>query len=177
MRLIDKTPKVSRRDFIAAGGAAAIVVSGTSLINPGEAWGMEVKNLKPETMRTLIQMARDIYPHDRFGDKIYAEAMKGHDAAAGKDAATKTLLEEGVATLDTMAKAKHKVGYADVGWEGQRVAILKEIEGGAFFQKIRGGLVTGIYNRKDVWAKLGYEGPSAEKGGYIERGFDDIAWL
>ncbi|HDL17353.1 MAG TPA: Twin-arginine translocation pathway signal, partial [Rhizobiales bacterium] len=44
-------------------------------------------------------------------------------------------------------------------------------------QKIRGGLVTGLYNRKDVWAKLGYEGESASKGGYIDRGFDDIDWL
>jgi hypothetical protein len=28
-----------------------------------------------------------------------------------------------------------------------------------------------------VWAKFGYEGPSADKGGYISRGFDDIDWL
>ena len=64
--------------------------------------------------------------------------------------------------------------YVDVGWEANRVALLEEIADGAFFQKIRGGLITGIYNRKDVWAKLGYEGPSFEKGGYLKRGFDDI---
>jgi len=177
MRIIDKTSRVSRRDFVATSGAAVIVVSGAALVNPGEAWGMKLSNLKPETMRTLIQMARDIYPHDRFSDKIYAEAMKGYDGAAGKDANTKKLLEEGVVTLDTMSKAQHGVGYADVGWESDRVAILRQIEDGEFFQKIRGGLVTGIYNRKDVWAKLGYEGPSFEKGGYLERGFDDINWL
>lgn len=138
---------------------------------------MEVQNLKPETMRTLILVARDIYPHDRFGDRIYAVAVKGHDEAAGKDPAAKALIEEGIATLDTMAKAKHGSGYIDVGWENDRVALLKEIAGGDFFQKIRGGLVTGIYNQKDVWTKLGYEGPSFPKGGYIERGFDDISWL
>lgn len=177
MRTIDKRPRVSRREFLATTGAAVIVVSGNALINPGEAWGLEVKHLKPETMRTLIQMARDIYPHDRFSDRIYVEAMKGHDEAAGKDAATKTLLEDGVATLDGMAKARHGVAYADVGWEGDRVAILDTIQNGAFFQKIRGGLITGIYNRKDVWAQLGYEGESFSKGGYIKRGFNDITWL
>ncbi len=177
MRLVDKISKVSRRDFLAAGGAAAITISGTALINPGEAWGMMVKNLKPATMRTLIQMARDIYPHDSFGDRIYAEAMKGHDKAAGKDAGTKKLLEDGVALLNSKANARHAMPYTDVGWESDRVAILKEIEGDAFFQKIRGGLVTGIYNNKDVWAKLGYEGDSFSKGGYLERGFDDISWL
>jgi hypothetical protein len=177
MRLVDKISKVSRRDFLAASGAAAITISGSALLNPGEAWGMMVKNLKPASMRTLIQMARDIYPHDSFGDKIYAEAMKGYDDEAGADAGAKKLLEDGVALLDSKAKAKHGTGYIDVGWESDRVAILKEIEGDAFFQKIRGGLVTGIYNNKVVWAKLGYEGASFPKGGYLERGFDDISWL
>ena len=177
MRLVDKISKVSRRDFLAASGAAAITISGASLINPGEAWGMEVKNLNPASMRTLIQMARDIYPHDSFGDRIYALALKGHDDASGKDAALKALLEDGVALLNTKAKAKHGMSYTDVGWEADRVEILKGIEGDAFFQKVRGGLVTGIYNNKDVWAKLGYEGASFSKGGYLERGFDDISWL
>lgn len=177
MRKIDKKAKVSRRDFLAAGGAAAVIVSGGALVNPGEAWGMEVRGLKPETMRTLIQMARDIYPHDRFGDRIYAEAVKGHDEAAVKDPAAKSLIEDGVASLDAIAREKHGTGYADIGWESERVAMLRQIEDGEFFQAVRGGLVTGIYNRKDVWVKLGYEGPSFPEGGYIERGFDDISWL
>lgn len=177
MRTIDRVSKISRRDFLATTGAAALVVSGNALVSPGEAWGLEVKTLTPETMRTLIQMARDIYPHDRLGDRYYAEAVKGYDAAAAKDAKLKTLLEDGTATLDTMAGSAHGVAYADVGWENDRVALLRQIEGSAFFGKIRGGLVTGLYNRKDVWAKLGYEGESASKGGYIDRGFDDIDWL
>jgi hypothetical protein len=28
-----------------------------------------------------------------------------------------------------------------------------------------------------VWAKLGYQGPSAELGGYINRGFNDQDWM
>ena len=40
-----------------------------------------------------------------------------------------------------------------------------------------GGLVTGLYNQKEVWPLFGYEGESYSKGGYIDRGFDDIAWL
>ncbi len=34
-----------------------------------------------------------------------------------------------------------------------------------------------LYNQQEVWAILGYEGESASKGGYINRGFDDIDWL
>ena len=35
----------------------------------------------------------------------------------------------------------------------------------------------GLYNQPEVWTILGYEGESASKGGYINRGFNDIAWL
>jgi hypothetical protein len=42
---------------------------------------------------------------------------------------------------------------------------------------VRGGLVTGLYNQKEVWPLFGYEGESYSQGGYIDRGFDDIDWL
>ena len=51
------------------------------------------------------------------------------------------------------------------------------IDASAFFQKIRGGMVTGLYNQKEVWPLFGYEGESFSHGGYIDRGFNDIAWL
>jgi len=34
-----------------------------------------------------------------------------------------------------------------------------------------------LYNQKPLWAKFGYEGSSADKGGYINRGFNDIDWV
>lgn len=177
MRVTDKQTRISRRDFVTAGGAAVLLVGSGTLSCPTGAWAMEVKNLKPETMRTLIQMARDIYPHDRLADKHYAEALKGYDDSAGEDAGLKTTLEFGVEMLNGLAKGKHGRDYIDVGWEADRVALLRQIQGGPFFQKIRGGLVTGIYNNTAVWPKFGYEGPSAAQGGYIERGFNDIDWV
>jgi hypothetical protein len=128
-------------------------------------------------MATLIQMARDIYPHDLLADGYYAKAMMGYYQAAAEDATLKQQLDSGVGSLNTAAKAKHGGGYLSVSWEEDRVALLKEMEDSAFFQKIRGGLITGLYNQPEVWAKFGYEGASAEKGGYISRGFDDIDWL
>ena len=54
---------------------------------------------------------------------------------------------------------------------------MQAIEGTVFFGTVRAGLVTGLYNQKEVWPIFGYEGESFSKGGYIERGFDDINWL
>lgn len=173
-----KEEGLSRRDLLKRGGvlgaAAVLTISGSAVLSPPNAWGMEVKALKPETMATLIQMARDVYPHDQVPDKFYAIAMKGYDDKAGTDEAAKKMVEDGIADLDAKAGAS---GYRGLGWEEQRVAVLKQIETTPFFQAVRGGLVTGLYNQKDVWPLFGYEGESYSKGGYIERGFADIEWL
>ena len=153
-------------------------VAGTGfLAHATDAWAVELKALSPATMATLIQMARDIYPHDRIADRFYAIAVKGHDDKAAEDAVHKALIEDGIADLDARAQVAGAPSYLGTGWEIDRVALLRQIESGGFFQAIRGGLVVGLYNQKEVWPIFGYEGESFSKGGYIERGFDDIAWL
>lgn len=173
MRVIDKRETVSRRDFLAGSGKTALgtamVVGTGTLMVPTAGWGMEVKALKPETMATLIQIARDIYPHDQVHDKYYAKAVKGFDDDSKKD-----MVEGGVAGLD---KAAGEGGYLGTGWEADRVDLLKDIEDSDFFQAVRGTLVVSLYNQKALWPLFGYEGASADKGGYIERGFNDIDWI
>jgi hypothetical protein len=117
-------------------------------------------------------MARDIYPHDQVADRFYAVAVKGYDDAAAKD-----LVAAGIASLNAAAQAQGHADYVSIGWEEDRVKVLQAIEGEVFFQTVRAGLVTGLYNQKDVWPIFGYEGESFSQGGYIDRGFDDIDWL
>jgi len=151
----------------------AATAVGANFICAGDAaWALEVTALKPETMATLVVLARDIYPHDRLGDQYYAVAMKGYDSAEEAE-----VVEAGVAALDAAAQGAGFASYAAVPWEGDRVAILRGMAASPFFQKVRGGMVTGLYNQKEVWPLFGYEGESFSKGGYIERGFDDISWL
>lgn len=170
---------LTRRELLRRGTAlGAAYVAGTGfLAHATDAWAMELKALSPEAMATLIQMARDIYPHDRIADQYYAVAVKGHDEKAAGDPAHKALIEAGVAALDTMAQGKGAPSYLGLGWESERVAVLRQIETTPFFQAVRGGLIVGLYNQKEVWPVFGYEGESYSKGGYINRGFDDIAWL
>jgi hypothetical protein len=173
--IYERKPGLSRRELLKRGGAGALlVISGSAVISPQHAWGVETKGLKPETMATLIQVARDIYPHDQVPDRFYAIAVKSHDELAAKDPAHKELIEKGITDLDSMAG---EGGYAEVGWEDDRVALLHKVEATPFFQAVRGGLVVSLYNQKDLWPLFGYEGESYSKGGYVERGFDDIEWL
>lgn len=154
-----------------AAGATFVFGSGFLAARNG-AWATEVTALKPETMATLVQMARDIYPHDRIGDEYYVVAVKGYDT---DEAAAE--IEAGIETLNAAARDSGHASYLDMGWERERADLLRSIEDSPFFQKIRGGLVTGLYNQKAVWPIFGYEGPSYELGGYIDRGFNDINWL
>ncbi|MDQ0468874.1 twin-arginine translocation signal domain-containing protein [Labrys wisconsinensis] len=178
MRAARSTSDISRRRFMAgaAMGAALVVIDG-AVFCPSEAWALEATTLKPETVHTLIRMSRDVYPHDRLGDRTYAVAVKGFDAAAAKDPASRTLFEDGVTTLDGLAANGHAGRYVDVAWEADRLALLRQIENTPFFATVRSGLVVGLYNQKEVWPIFGYEGASAPLGGYIHRGFDDIDWL
>lgn len=76
-----------------------------------------------------------------------------------------------------MNGAMRGIGYAryiDFGWERDRVTLLRGLENSSFFQQIRSGLVTGLYNQKTVWPIFGYEGESYSEGGYINRGFEGI---
>lgn len=165
---------LTRRGLLARSVAfgAALVVGPGFVAQSGAAWAVEVKAIKPESMATLIQMARDIYPHDRITDEFYAVAVKGYD-----DPEKAEMVEAGVAALNAAAAGRGFKDYMDARWEKDRVAILRDIEHGDFFQTVRSGLVTGLYNQKEVWPLFGYEGESFSKGGYITRGFDDIAWL
>ncbi len=156
----------------AAAAGASFVVGAGFVASADAAWAMKTETLTPETMATLIQMARDIYPHDHVGDEYYAIAVKGYDTAeAAPD------IEAGIAALNAAAKSQGHASYLAIGWERDRVDILRSMEDSAFFQQVRGGLVTGLYNQKAIWPLFGYEGESYSHGGYIDRGFDDISWL
>jgi hypothetical protein len=42
---------------------------------------------------------------------------------------------------------------------------------------VRSTAIVALYDDKEVWGLLGYEGSSYEHGGYVDRGFDDLDWL
>ena len=146
--------RLTRRELLASGTAfgTALVVGAGFVAHPGEAWAAEVTALKPETFATLVVMARDT-------------------------AEQAPMVEEGIATLNTMAVGAGHPSYAGAGWEADRVGLLRRIEQTPFFQAVRGGMMVGLYNNPEVWPHFGYEGESFSKGGYLDRGFNDIDWL
>lgn len=181
MRTLDKKTRLNRRGFLKGTGLASIGITvlgaSTLLTSSTEAFAQSFTVLGPDAGKVLLVMARDIFPHDKLGDKYYMHAVEPYDASASKDPALRKLLMDGVASLNAASKKMAGKNYTDIPLEANRVAVLKSIEKTPFFQKIKGDLVTGIYNNKEIFPLLGYEGSSWEKGGYLHRGFNDIDWL
>ena len=94
MRILDKK-SISRRSFLKSGTATAlgITIAGNMVFGKSSAWAASFDNLGGGNAATLIQMARDIFPHDHLADKYYAKVIEGYNAAAAKDAGLKKMIQ------------------------------------------------------------------------------------
>lgn len=173
------TGRLNRRQLLKA-ILASTAVAGFASANAGHAVAnapVAVK-LGKEQRAFMLQMSKDIYPHDGFlDDEPYLKVVDSLIKEAETDQAVAKMLNDGLIDLDQRAYKIYNSSYAEVKGYGAREALLRQIETTDFFQKVRGGLLFGIYDNKDLYAKFGYEGSSWEEGGYIDRGFSDMTWL
>ena len=128
--------------------------------------------LEQNVAETVAALARTVYPHDALPDSVYARVSAKLDEAAGEDAAQAQTINEGVADLDSRGDQPFVERSAE-----QRLADAEAIAGSDFFELVRSTAVVEIYSDAQTWAAFGYEGPSFAKGGYIDRGFNDLDWL
>jgi hypothetical protein len=142
------------------------------LMAPDGAWAMTLQTLSGADGATLLKALRVIYPHDSLGDQYYAVVVEALDQDAKTKPETATLLKDGVAGLNRAMP----MPFLEMS-EGNQLQALEAIQGSDFFQTIRFKVIAVLYNNPRVWQAFGYEGPSYESGGYIERGFDDLGWL
>ena len=177
MRLVEKREVIDRRGFLGrTAGTAALLAAAPVL--PGVAQAA-LKTGDAAAMPTLVKMARDLYPHDMLPDSAYETAVVTIDGTFSDGEVAKMSMGQGVAELnDAATKMKGKT-YLALDAEADRVAVLMGMQqaGSPFFKAMRSGMVTALYNQEGIWKKFGYEGSSAEKGGYLHRGFNDLDWL
>lgn len=169
---------ISRRKFLnSVGAGVAGTVVATTLVGctaTAATTAAENKISMPESShisQTLLIMAKDIYPHEIVENKYYQKIV---DDLAQQE---KTLIGEGVAMLDKLSTEKLGQPFMNVGYEPDRIRILRSIEENPFFIKVRTALMFGIYDNKELFHLFGYQGSSWEKGGYINRGLDELDWL
>lgn len=114
----------------------------------------------PKPVRaTLTAAARALFPHAVLPDSIYdaivARALSDPVQTA-RLTSTARLLDGPPATLRDRLHAN----FAAPGVQTLRLATL-----------------LGIYADPKVTGRFGYQGPSLDAGGYLDRGFADLPWL
>jgi hypothetical protein len=167
----------TRRQLLST--TAFIALTAGMLTTPMSRFAVAAATFDDAQKLQMLRIARDIYPHETLLDNApYQAVVDAILAEAGKDEKVAKLVTDGLADVNKRANAVYKVNFVDIKEGMKREGILRQIELSDFFQKIRGGLLFGIYNNKALYPKFGYDGSSWEKGGFInDPTFGKVDWL
>ena len=158
--------KISRRSFLAGAFATTVYMSLWS-IDPSKA--KITAGSKKEEKELLMKMVRTLYPHDRFPDGPYIRTTEDVINKGNASPENAIMLQEGINQLKSDNFAALNFNKA--------TKYLENMGRTPFFEHVRGTTTVTLYNDKETWELLGYEGYSYDKGGYINRGFNDLDWL
>ena len=125
-----------------------------------------------QARRVLIRIIRVAFPHKGFPDGPYERTADKIFEMANESTWFRIKLTQGIATLNGLAGGS----FVDLD-PAAATRALKRVENTDFFGFIRRTTILNMYDDEDVWEVLGYEGPSFDQGGYIDRGFNDLDWL
>src|ERR1700733_6904357 len=133
---------------------------------------MKYIRLDPELLDQLVAVYRKMFPHDGVPAEFYEHIVRKLEEKAADNPDLPRFLYEGVEALS---------GQNDCAWtylsDAAKLESLKRAEKTTFFQTLRSYFVLHFYSNPAVWPLFGYEGPSNDQGGYLQRGFNDIDWI
>jgi len=142
------------------------------MVFPAKFPQLNATELTEEARNVLIRVIRVAFPHPSFPDGPYERTADTILREAENSTWFRVALTQGLITLRDLAGGD----FRELN-EADATKVLRRIETTEFFGFIRRTTVLNLYDNQDVWDILGYEGPSFDKGGYINRGFDDLDWL
>jgi len=120
----------------------------------------------------LREIAKVLYPHDGLGDAPYGRVVSSLEERSRSEAALYSVLQTGLA--DLRANSAEQLSDLDMDTLERMLVEREETE---LFSVIRRLVAWFLYDDREVWEFIGYPGPSFQLGGYLNRGFDDLAWL
>lgn len=166
---------LTRREWLKGTGiliGTLAVSSSLAMFAPSHVWALELQHLDTHQGAVLLAMVKQVYPHKTLDDAVYALAVKDLDAKAQRDAAVRQQLADGVRALDK--------NTPDGDWTKQspdaQARDVAAMAGTPFFETVRGTAVVSLYSNTLAYQHFGY-GASEGDGGYLFKGFNNLAWL
>lgn len=115
----------------------------------------------------LASIAYELFPFQALSPVLYvnvAERVLGLGDP---------IVTEGLEVIRSIAGEQSWLSLQDE----QRVEILSSIDESRFFTLMRATSIAVLYQDQETLDLVGYGGSAIEKGGYLNRGFNDITWL
>lgn len=163
----------TRRRFLAATLAfsgLATVGSVSIIFSPAVAWA--AASGRAGGREALVRIARHLYPHKALDDSVYVDVV---DSILESASSNSTLAQSLDSLIESLDKAH---GSSWITAEPSlQVRLLADAESQPHFTAARIQVLTRLYNHPATWELIGYDGPSVQYGGYVDRGFDAIDWL
>jgi hypothetical protein len=135
-------------------------------------WWNILQTIIPGDAETMVAALRTLYPHDELPETIYRRVLVHFDRIASCSSETANIFHGFCASLNSDLG----VAFADLA-ETYRIRALKRLETTNEFRFVQRAAIRFLYDDVELWAAFGYEGASVHLGGYINRGFNDLAWL
>jgi hypothetical protein len=142
------------------------------MVFPAKYSELNALELTEEARKVLTRIIRVAFPHPQIPDGPYERMMQKIIEVSEESRWFRMALTQGLMTLDSLTE-EHFLDLPDE----RALAVLKRVADLEFFGFIRRTTVLNFYEDPEVCEVLGYEGESFSKGGYINRGFNDLDWL
>lgn len=113
-----------------------------------------------------------MFPHAAFPEGPYERTADEVIAAAEQSPRALAQLCQGLADLNVL----RDVPFTELDPQ-TALTVLRGVQDTPFFGSVLSVALVKFYDDHEVWELLGYEGPSFDRGGYLNRGFDDLDWL
>ena len=165
---------LARREWLKGTGVLIGTLAFPSILAtlaPSRVWAVEMQALDTHQGAVLLAFVKQQYPHKTLDDAVYALVVKDLDAKAQKDPAVRQQLADGVKQLDALNGSDWtQRSPAD---QARDVAAMEKTP---FFTTVRTTAIVSLYSNDMAYAHFGY-GAALGDGGYLTKGFNDLAWL
>jgi hypothetical protein len=142
------------------------------MVFPAKYPSLNAMEMTDEARQTLIRVLRVAFPHESVPDGPYERTADTILTEAQNETWFRVALTQGLLSLNQLADGDFRTLDDE-----SALKVLRRVEGTEFFGFVRRTAVLNLYDDAEVWEALGYQGPSFDQGGYINRGFDDLDWL
>jgi hypothetical protein len=157
--------RLRRRTFLLGLGASAFAARRRAFADQARS------QFSAEERMSLLQLATDLFPHKKIGEAPYRAVIDGLLQADMPSPRLKNY-KDGLARLESGSASPWRKRK-----RAERLAQIRQIERTPFFADFRATVMVGLYANPAVVASFGYPGASIEQGGWIDRGYEDLAWL